>query len=395
MKHRSRASWTAVAVATLALTATLAHADPAPVVAEAIIDLSDRAEAARAAHEVPAIAVAWVRDGQVVGAGVAGVRKNGDETLVTIDDQWHLGSCTKAMTATLAGILVERGVISWDTTIAEALPEIAEEMKPAYRDATLKQLLSHRAGLPSDRAPTPAQLVVWNAMRFSDGDLAKRRMVGVRAGLVQEPIGEPGAHHAYSNLGYTIAAAMLEHVTKKSYEELMQEEIFGPLGMDSAGWGAPGTPGRIDQPVGHSKAIGGVTPVSPGSPVSDNPDAIAPAGTAHMSITDWARFIAAHARAGRDGLLATPETYQTLHTVLGDDYALGWAVTQRPWGNGDVLVHSGSNGLWLSVVWVGPGRQSAYLAVCNIADQNAAAACDQVISSLILDPPPAPESVEE
>lgn len=360
---------------------------PSPLVAQNVIDLAARVEAIRAEQGVPALSLAWIRGGQVVAAGCAGVRKDGTPVPVTLEDQWHLGSCTKAMTATLAGILVEQGRITWDATIAQAFPELADEMKESYRAATLKDLLSHRSGIPEDRNPNAAQMAIWNAMRTAGDSLAERRMVGVRMGLLQEPVGLPGATFAYSNLGYTIAGVMLERAAGAAYEQLMADHLFTPLGMSSAGWGAPGTPNELTQPCGHSRTLRGYQPVSFDAPVNDNPAAIAPAGTCHASIVDWGRFIAAHVRDGADGLLATKDTFQTLHTALGDDYALGWIVTHRPWSKGPVLMHAGSNGLWFAIAWVAPEEDMAFIAMCNAADQKATLACDAAVSSLILDPP--------
>jgi CubicO group peptidase (beta-lactamase class C family) len=361
-----------------------------PLVAEHLIDLTERVEAIRARHKVPALALAWVRDGQVVAAGVSGVRKHGAPVPVTIDDQWHIGSCTKAMTATLAAVLVEQGVIAWDATIAASFPELAAEMRESYRGATLKQLLAHRAGLPADNAPNPAQHAIWNAMRSAGESLAERRSIAVRAGLLQEPIGAPGEVFGYSNLGYTIAGAMLERATGRTYEELMQEHIFDPLGMASAGWGAPGTPGKIDQPFGHAPGLLGVKAIGPDAPISDNPAAMAPAGTCHVSIADWGRFLAAHARHGRDGTLVSPESFGTLHTPMGDEYALGWMVTRRQWAVGPVLTHGGSNTIWFAVVWMDAEKGDAFFAACNIASPEAMRACDEAVASVFTDPPGAP-----
>jgi len=300
------------------------------------------------------------------------------------------------MTATLAGILVERCALRWDTTIGQTFPEFAGSMDPSYTSATLANLLSHRSGLPADNNLSFEQGVIWSAMKFGDGDLASRRMTGVEFGLKQKPVGAPGEKFAYSNLGYTIAGVMLERAAGDTYENLMQKEIFAPLAITSAGWGPPGTPDAVTQPFGHDRTDDGWSPVAPDSPAADNPGAVAPCGTLHISIVDWAKFIAAHARAGKGDLLASPRIFHVLHTPVGDSYALGWIVTARPWAPGPILTHNGSNSHWFAAVWVAPENQSAYLAVCNAANDAAMTACDQAISSMILDPPhPRAPSVPE
>src|SRR5207248_3810584 len=104
------------------------------------------------------------------------------------------------------------------------------------------------------------------------------------------PEAPPDTKFIYSNAGYSIAGHMAEKVTGKSWEDLMREKIFRPLGMTTAGFGAPGTRARNDQPRGH-KADGSAVEPGPGA---DNPVAIAPANAVHCSISDWAKFAAAN-----------------------------------------------------------------------------------------------------
>src|SRR5262245_40526535 len=107
-------------------------------------------EPIRAKYELPALGGAIVQGDRVVAVGAVGVREVTDKTSVTPSDQWHLGSCTKALTATLCAILVEQGKLKWDTTIADVFPELRDTMRSEYRSVTLEQLLTNRAGLPAD-----------------------------------------------------------------------------------------------------------------------------------------------------------------------------------------------------------------------------------------------------
>src|SRR5262245_52238688 len=76
-------------------------------------DLSQSLGALRDKYHVPALAAAAMRDGQLVALGVSGVRQAGASDPVQVNDLWHIGSCTKSMTATLAGILVDEGKAKW------------------------------------------------------------------------------------------------------------------------------------------------------------------------------------------------------------------------------------------------------------------------------------------
>ena len=77
-------------------------------------------------------------------------RRLGTDTPVTINDRFHIGSDTKAMTALLAGMLVEEGKFRWNTTVGEIYPELVDKMSKGVKDITLEQLLSHTSGIPGD-----------------------------------------------------------------------------------------------------------------------------------------------------------------------------------------------------------------------------------------------------
>src|SRR5882672_4345894 len=93
------------------------------------------------------IVAAVLRGERIIAQGVAGVRKRGTAERIRLDDRFHLGSCTKAMTATLAAMLVEEGKLNWTTTLGELFGDTVKPMHPAWEKVTLRQVLSHRASL--------------------------------------------------------------------------------------------------------------------------------------------------------------------------------------------------------------------------------------------------------
>ena len=165
----------------------------------------------------------------------------------------------------------------------------------------------------------------------------------------------------------------------------MREMLFEPLGMKSAGFGAPATPGEVDQPWGHTKdLLTGLEPVAPG-PRGDNPAAIGPAGTVHCSVPDLVRYVAFHltGEEGESDLLKA-ESFKKLHTSAGDEYALGWVVLERKWAGGRALMHNGSNTMFYVVVWMAPDRKSAVITATNVGGPNAAfAGCNEAAEKLI------------
>lgn len=336
--------------------------------------LRDLLEPVRERHGVPALGAAVLRGGRLEALAVCGVRRHGHEAVVTDDDRWHLGSCTKAMTATLLALQVEAGKLSWSTTVAAALPDLAAKFDPEASAITLAQLLTHRAGLPA--GPPAAQ---WRALFGHAGPTRQARREVVATMLAVEPQAPPGERFLYSNASYMIAGAIAEEAGAASWEELMQREVFAPLGITSAGFGPPGDKDATLQPWGHKKGGDGPVPV-----FGDNPPALGPAGTVHMTLADWARFVQLHlglAPEGKQALLPAARLAE-LHTPpAGADYALGWIVTSRRWAKGPVLTHAGSNTMWFCVAWLAPEERFAVLVTCNQGD--AAKACDEVAAACI------------
>ena len=123
---------------------------------------------------------------------------------------------------------------------------------------------------------------------------------------------KPGEKEQYSNAGFTIAGVIAETVMGEDYEDLLRRLLFEPLGMRSAGFGAMGTPGRIDAPWQHRKDGDKLIPIDPG-PFSDNPPFITPAGRVHCSMADWAKYIQCilAATRGEEGLLRRPRRFSS------------------------------------------------------------------------------------
>jgi CubicO group peptidase (beta-lactamase class C family) len=330
-------------------------------------------EPIRQKHNVPALAGAIATDKGLEAIGAVGVRKVGTDIAVTVGDQWHLGSDTKAMTATLIGALVEEGKLGWELTMEEAFPGLALSMSSALKKVTILQLLTHRSGLTAN--------LLWGFIPRT-GTTREQRQAALKMVASAKLVSEPGAKFLYSNLGYVIAGAMAEKAADTSWEDLMKSLLFEPLGMKSAGYGGVGTPGQIDQPWGHTPDG---KPARANGPDVDNPPVLGPAGRVHCTLADWAKFIADQLRGARgEKALLKPETYKRLHTPpFGGDYALGWLVTERDWGGGAVLTHAGSNSMNFAVVWMAPLRGFAVLVVTNQGGEAAAKACDEAASALI------------
>ena len=342
-------------------------------------DFTAKLEEIRKERGLPALAAAAIRHGHLVINAATGVRKLGSDEEVTTDDLWHLGSCTKSMTATLAGMLVDEGKLSWHTTIGEVFPDLQGSMRQSWHHVTLEQLLTHRSG-----APEHPPVDLWAEALEQKGTPTEQRLAILRGMVCQQPEVTHGKKFIYSNEGYAIAGAMIERVTGSSWEDLLRERLFEPLGMTTAGFGAPAAHGKVNQPWGHLGEVGELRPVPPG-PMADNPPAIGPAATVHASLADFARYANWHADWSRaEPRLLTEETFNHLHQrAPGQDYALGWLVQERDWAGGDVLWHTGSNAMFYAVMWVAPDRDATFVAATNAAHSEADDACNDAVVAMI------------
>jgi CubicO group peptidase (beta-lactamase class C family) len=356
------------------------------------------------------MAAAVLRGERIIAQGAAGVRKRGTAERITLDDRFHLGSAAKAMTATLVAMFVEEGRLNWTTTLGELFADTVKPMHPAWEKVTLRQVLAHRAGLPFDPdglvralnlflAPYASLRSRPESMRSSEETLPQQRLEIARQALSRPPGIPPGTKFWYSNVGYILAGAVLEHLTGRAWEDLMRERLFQPLGISTGGFGPPGTAGKTDQAWGHSSVLG--KPLDPGSPAAELPLFYSPAGLVHMTITDWAKFIGLHLRGDpanphRQAALLKLDTFAELHSVAptttyfmgwimrgitflatGDatpamTYHAGWLISPAGWAKGTRpgdtgrrLWTGGSNGRWNCVVFIAPELDFAVLVACN------------------------------
>lgn len=336
---------------------------------QAAQDLTDKLEAIRKKHKVPSLAAARFGQDGVLKQVATGFRKAGGSRRVTVEDLWHIGSMTKAMTATLLATYVQEGRLKWDDQLRDLIPESCKGAAAEAGKITVMQLLQHRSGLP-------ANLLSWMLLPAAKQRDAILRMAAPAG--VKELV--PGKF-LYSNVGYAIAGHIAEKLDRKPWENLIETRLFKPLGI-IAGQGPAGTPGSDDQPWPHdAKGI----PLPTNGPLSDNPVSLGPAGRVHTSMAGYAKFAADHLR-GAKGVkaLLKSEHYQVLHRPDSESqYACGWGVPVRPWAGGACLTHTGSNNSNFFVAWLAPEKSFGVLATCNQGGDEAAAACDAACSLLI------------
>jgi CubicO group peptidase (beta-lactamase class C family) len=267
-------------------------------------------------------------------------------------------------------------------------------MAPGLGRVTLAQFLSHTSGVPSDNE---ALLALLQQSNGEDGNLNDLRY-WLLGQFVKQPLdSKPGKSFSYANMNYVIVGAMLERVSGKTWEELITERLFLPLALATAGLGPQATLGKIDAPLGH-QVIGGQLKAMLAGPNGDNPLIIGPAGTAHMSVLDFALWAGWNAGEGKRGpALVSPATLKKLHTPVvaipvGPNggpgtptrgrYGLGWAEVTVSWAREPLLQHTGSNDMNLAHIWLEPKRDLAMVVLTNLGGVQADAALLAVAQQL-------------
>ena len=320
----------------------------------------------------PALAAGIVGREGLIWSGVRGVRRAGTADPATLNDRWHLGSNTKAMTAAVFGRLVAKGRARWAMPVAAAFPGLTVD--PAWNTITLDDLMRHRGGLLDG----PVVNRAWLIAAHGDTRPLPVQRAELAARVFSAPPAGPVGTFAYSNGNYIVVGAAIEALTGEAWETVMQRELFAPLDLVSGGFGAP----KGEGPWGHR----GGTPVNPAG-FADNPPALGPAGTVHMTLADYGRFVGAMMGGAPDWLGA--DTRRHLLTPAAGDppaYAAGWGVITAPWagvsGPGPAITHNGSNTMWFATVLAAPERGLGVIALSNDAEAGQQA-CSALIPRLV------------
>ena len=325
---------------------------PAPVTQESgDADLAKLLNSIRFEERLPGLAAVIIFDGKLHSVAAVGVRETGTDNWLTVNDKFLIGSCTKSFTASLAAVLVDEGILSWQTTIRDVFPDL--EMLPEYEHITIYQLLSHRAGLPKNfKGGKTTWLIDYEFDETLGSAPEQLRCQYAEKTVHHQLIAPPGQLVHYSNSGYILAGAMMEKTTGKTIEDLWTEKIFKPLAISSAGYGPPASLEPNNQPLGHywdesSKSFVAYQ--------ANCPKFLSPAGHMHITMADWGKSILMHLDSYpiNQGSLIKPSTLQKLHTPpdlatwdididLGLNYALGWFTKTDE--NGHNLIWHGGRG---------------------------------------------------
>jgi CubicO group peptidase (beta-lactamase class C family) len=283
---------------------------------------------------VPGVAIAVVHRDRVVYLKGFGLRKAGSTAPVDADTVFQLASLSKPIASTIVASLVGDGELSWDSRIAELDPDFRVSNNGVQQQLTIRDLLSHRSGLPTSAGD------VLEDLGFSRPEiLHQMRFIPLTGGFRQ--------NFQYSNFGFTEGAIAASKAVGAKWEDLAEERLFKPLHMTSTSYRYSDYEAAINKAAIHV--------ITDGKPVARyhrDPDAEAPAGSASSSVRDLAEWLRLQLGNGNwNGLpIVTPEALEETHspqiprtTNPGQRafYGLGWNVDKDP-EDRLILGHSGA-----------------------------------------------------
>jgi CubicO group peptidase (beta-lactamase class C family) len=223
---------------------------------------------------VPGLAVSVVKDGKVVLSKGYGVRKVGESAPVDAHTLFSIGSISKSFTALALGMLVDEGKLSWDDPVTQYLPYLQLHDPYVTRELTVRDLLTHRSGLPDVSGG-----ILWYGSDYSREEVLKRlRYI--------KPVSSFRSTYAYQNVTYMAAGEVVRAVSGKSWDDFIRERIFTPLGMKDSN--------SLYRDLKKSKNLALPHVRIEGRPVAiayRDSDALGPAGSILSSVQDMSRYM--------------------------------------------------------------------------------------------------------
>ena len=316
------------------------------------------ADSIRKVFNIPEISYAVIDRKTIIEIVAIGKHSTELPDIATINDRFHIGSNTKAMTAFIIAKYVEKGNLKWTTKFFDIFPEWKENSKVEYYNISLQDLLSHKARIQpfqGDNDPTIPDL---------KGTKQEKRKAFGKFVLTLNPVEIDTIHKfTYSNAGYTLATLMLEKVTKKNWEQLV-EKVFNKDLKLNVKFSWPENQ-KIKDTWGHTFENDKLMPVA--SNTDYHLDYTEPAGDINIELKDYVKFIQLNLQGlnGHNNYL-TAKTYRFIHKGI-DNYSLGW---YNIYENGKELsTHSGTAGSYYTLVHIDRIKGYAYIIFTNSFNQ--------------------------
>lgn len=326
---------------------------------DALDSLDADIEKALQEFQVPGVAVGVVVDGQIVYAKGLGFRDVEQKLPMTQDTVFAIGSCTKAFTTFAMGNLVDEGVLEWDQPVIDILPEFRLWDPYATIHSTIRDLLTHRTGMPRHE-------LFWYNSKMSPSEMLRR----IR---YLQPSFDIRERYQYGNLTYFIAGMAIERATGKTWSDLVQERILKPLDMRRTNFSIA----EMQKTNNFASAYLEKNEKLKKIPLRDL-SLIGAAGSMNSTVSDLSRWVQMQLAGGvyKNQALINPSTLQELHApqvivpgvpeckeTLLYAYGIGWVVLSY---RGHYLIsHDGVSDGFTSVIGLLPSENVGVIVLSN------------------------------
>jgi CubicO group peptidase (beta-lactamase class C family) len=297
------------------------NAQPVP-----LQDIDAYIEAGMAQWEIPGLAVAVVKDDEVVFARGYGVRRLGHPEVVDEHTLFGVASTTKAMTATALAMLVDEGLLGWDDRVVDHMPGF--ELSDAWvtRNVTLRDLLSHRVGIGR---------ITGNRIQFMTHRSRPEIIHQMRHHDFEQPFRQG---FVYSNVMYSVAGELIPAITGTSWDDLLAERIFAPLGMNRSNTSITRIEDGENAAWPHQEIDGDVVPIPWRN--FDNVGPSASVNTSAHEMAQWIRFNLGEPGVFQERRLVSADQMRQMRQSqnalpVADPYTGGLAAYGLGWQLGD------------------------------------------------------------
>jgi CubicO group peptidase (beta-lactamase class C family) len=339
--------------------------------------------------DTPGLAIAIVKDGQVVLAKGYGVKRLGDPAPIDAHTLFQIASNTKAFTAAGLATLIDQGKLQWDDRVTQFIPDFALSDPYVTREFTVRDMLTHRSGLGLGAGD-----LLWFHSNYSRHEVVRR----IRAAKFVSGF---RAAYAYDNVMYIAAGEIFPAITHQSWEDYIQHQILDPLGMTEAHTGVEAVPAGSNAATPHGRAADGHIEIVP----VDSVDATAPAGGINANVTDLAKWMMVQLDSGRLGTRRIWSAERTREMWAGQTilpieplpgtlnaltpnfamYGLGWEL--RDYRGYKTVSHSGGLAGMTSHTELVPSEKLGVVVLTNMESLLSDAVCQRVVDAYLHAPP--------
>ncbi|MCK7592156.1 serine hydrolase domain-containing protein [Pseudomarimonas salicorniae] len=312
--------------------------------------------------KVVGMAVAIIHEDRVLLQRGYGVVEAGKSEQVSAETVFRLASLSKAFAGTLAGLLVDEGALRWESRVVDPFPSFALNRAGAAQRVTLRDILSHRMGLP---------------FHTYDRDLeADEPYPLLAAKLAEAPATcDPGDCYGYQNIAFSLVSDLVFAATGDFFTHQVERRIFHPLEMYSSTYGRDALEASESWARPHVRGRRGWVSVRP----KENYYRVPPAAGVNASVADMARWMIAHT-GGRPDVLH-PDLLADLHApqvktpnelrrhgwrgarVRDADYATGWRVFD--YAGRTLVFHAGAVQGYRAMLGMFPGSRFGIVVLWN------------------------------